>query len=38
MTINSVAHDISEAGYTNASLRDEIYMQLCKQVKLSKIN
>ena len=34
MTINSVAHDIAEAGYTNQSLRDEIYMQLCKQVNI----
>ena len=32
MTINSVAQDISETGYTTAGLRDEIYIQLCKQV------
>ena len=32
MTINSVAQDISETGYTNAGLRDEVYIQLCKQV------
>ena len=32
MTINGVAQDIAEAGYGNVSLRDEIYIQLCKQV------
>ena len=32
MTINSVAQDISETGYTTTGLRDEIYIQLCKQV------
>jgi len=31
MTINSVAQDIAEAGYANSLLRDEIYIQLCKQ-------
>ena len=32
MTINSVAQDIAEAGYGAAGLRDEIYIQLCKQI------
>ena len=32
MTINGVAQDIVEAGYGNICLRDEIYIQLCKQV------
>lgn len=31
MTINSVAMEIVDAGYSNSSLRDEIYIQLCKQ-------
>jgi len=31
MTINSVAQDIADAGYANSLLRDEIYIQLCKQ-------
>eukprot|EP00090_Calanus_glacialis_P003765 TRINITY_DN12798_c0_g1_i1.p1 TRINITY_DN12798_c0_g1~~TRINITY_DN12798_c0_g1_i1.p1 ORF type:complete len:1185 (-),score=141.46 TRINITY_DN12798_c0_g1_i1:1321-4875(-) len=32
MTINSVAQDIVESGFGNANLRDEIYIQLCKQI------
>ena len=32
MTINGVAQEIVEAGYGNICLRDEIYIQLCKQV------
>ena len=36
MTINGVAHEIVEAGYANICLRDEIYIQLCKQVRLQK--
>ena len=32
MTINGVAQEIVEAGYGNVCLRDEIYIQLCKQV------
>ena len=32
MTINSVAQDIAEAGFGNVNLRDEIYIQLCKQI------
>jgi len=31
MTINSVAMDIAESGYNNVNLRDEVYIQLCKQ-------
>ena len=32
MTINSVAQDIAESGFGNINLRDEIYIQLCKQI------
>lgn len=32
MTINSVALEITTKGYATAALRDEIYVQLCKQV------
>ena len=35
MTINGVAQDIAEAGYGNVGLRDEIYIQLCKQVEIA---
>ena len=31
MTINSVAMDIAGRGFTNANLRDELFVQLCKQ-------
>ena len=31
MTINSVAVDITGRGYGKSALRDEIYVQLCKQ-------
>ena len=31
MTINSVALDITSLGYSRAPLRDEIFVQLCKQ-------
>merc|ERR1719193_1104349 len=31
MTINSVAMDIVDLGFNNPNLRDEIYIQLCKQ-------
>ena len=34
MTINGVAQEIVEAGYGNICLRDEIYIQLCKQVRM----
>ena len=32
MTINSPAHEISDTGYGSLGLRDEVYIQLCKQV------
>ena len=32
MTINSVAQEISDTGYGSPGLRDEVYIQLCKQV------
>ena len=31
MTINSVAVDITSRGYTKSALRDEIFVQMCKQ-------
>ena len=31
MTINSVASDIAGEGYSKTAIRDEIYIQLCKQ-------
>lgn len=31
MTINSVAYDICNIGYTKAALRDELYIQICRQ-------
>ncbi|XP_030026708.2 rho GTPase-activating protein 39 isoform X2 [Manduca sexta] len=31
MTLNSVAHDILHAAYANEKLRDELYVQLCRQ-------
>ena len=38
MTINGVAQEIVEAGYGNICLRDEIYIQLCKQVCIEMRN
>ena len=32
MTVNSVAQEISDTGYSSPGLRDEVYIQLCKQV------
>ena len=31
MTINSVAMDIASRGYGSSPLRDELFLQLCKQ-------